>query len=137
MFRYHVGRHVANLLVTNTYEGTNVSKIRCQYINYFVLISILRIFMLLYWARLLPVFPHLPIRLIPQPLGRWERCGSHYNTRNFRITHLFRPLCIHSYTGVVHSPNYTCNSNNSDKRTSISASSTKALAIWNIISSFS
>ena len=24
-FRYHVGRHVANLQVTNTYEGTNVS----------------------------------------------------------------------------------------------------------------
>lgn len=22
--RYHVGRHVANLQVTNTYEGTNV-----------------------------------------------------------------------------------------------------------------
>lgn len=25
-FRYHVGRHVANLQVTNTYEGTNVCR---------------------------------------------------------------------------------------------------------------
>ena len=28
-FRYHVGRHVANLQVTNTYEGTNLATTLC------------------------------------------------------------------------------------------------------------
>ena len=28
MLRYHVGRHVANLQVTNTYEGTHVRLVK-------------------------------------------------------------------------------------------------------------